>query len=66
MVNKLFQVIAGERLMVVYFTVFAFWRCPDFPAVLLADNACVGLSRQLCRSFLVLLEIIQIFQKENP
>ena len=39
---------------------------PDFPLIITADNALVGLARELCRRLLVFLEIIQILQKENP
>ena len=66
MVDKVFKVIAGKRLMMIDLAVFAFGNCPDFPFVLFVNNPFIGFTGKLCRGFFVLLKIIQIFQKENP
>lgn len=66
MIHKVFQVIASQRRMVVELSVLALGPRPYLPAVLRADNAGITLARQLGRGFLVLLEIIQISQKQNP
>ena len=65
-VDELAEVVAGHRGVVIQLAVLALGSGPAFPAIRLVEDETVFLALQLGLHGLVLLQAIEILQKEEP
>ena len=65
-IDKVAEIVAGQGLVVVEFTILVLGRGPALPAVWLVEDEGVFLPLQLGLHCLVLLQTIQIFQEQQP
>jgi hypothetical protein len=65
-VDEIAQVIAGHGGVVIQLAVLPFRRGPGFPAIRLVENVGVFFAGEFGFSRLILLQPVEIFQKEQP
>jgi hypothetical protein len=66
LVDKVVQVVAGLRAVVVELSVFIFGRGPGFPAIGLVQHEAVLLARKPRLVRPVLLQPVEVFQEQQP
>lgn len=65
-VDKVHQVVAGERPVVVDLAVLVFGRGPAFPAICRVQNVAVGLAFKRGFGRLVPLQPVEVFEEQQP
>ena len=65
-VDKLQQVVTGQRVVVVGLATWRFGRSPDFPAVVWAEDGFVLFAVQRRLYGLVGFQRVEVFEKQQP
>jgi len=65
-VNKILEVIAGRRPVMVNLAISGFWRCPRLPAGPRTQQRDVWFAGELRSNLLLLFKIVKVLEKEYP
>ena len=65
-VDEIAQVITGQGFIVIELAVFALGRSPGLPTVIFIENEGISLSLQTGFVGFVLLQPVEVFQKQQP